>query len=427
MKRDSLRPNRVIGFAADNLSLRRGVFFDRVFAILLLVVAAAVGVPAGAEERPTEAFNQGVALYEAGDYRAAERAFATVIGDPELGALAAFNLGRAARQRGDWAAAEHWWRLAQRQARAERLQRLIATRLDELQQGRPALTGYLQAGIGYDSNLTLDNARAFSGDGDSFLDLFGHAAWQARGSRGDGVSAQGSLYHRGYASEGDFDFTDVALDVLAERTVRRSQLGYGLGVGALSRGIGGVDGRAEGQLQGRWHSPGRGWLLARYRLRAHRGGNGRDYLDGVEHRLRLGFQDRAGALRWMAYYQIEHHDRDDWSDENAFISYSPLRQRLGARVTWQGVPSWSLTVRPEWVYAEYRDRHVVDDDRQRRDDTRYRLDLTAIHQPAGRAWRLGVQLRFESIDDLRIDWQERELETYTARRTEVSLLVDRSF
>ncbi|ABM61226.1 tetratricopeptide repeat protein [Halorhodospira halophila] len=395
--------------------------------LVVIVLAAFVG-PVWADN-PTERFNQGVTEYQAGEYRVAERAFAAVLGDPELGALAAFNLGRAAGQRGDWAAAEYWWRRAQQQARAERLQRLVASRLEELEHARPAVTGYMQIGAGYDSDLTLDNARAFAGDGDPFLDLFGHAAWQARGTRRDGVVAQGSVYHRSHGSEGDYDFTDAAVDVLRERPVGRVELGYGVGAGAMNRGIGGVDRRVEGQVQGRWNSPGRGWLVARYRLRAHRGGNDRGYLDGLEHRLRLGVEDRVGALRWLAYYQVEHHDREDWSGNGAFVSYSPVRQRLGARLAWQAAPAWSLTARPEWVHADYRDRHDYGDDRRRRTDTRYRLDLMAIHQPAGRAWRLGAQLRLEHIDDLRTygTVEEGGLETYTAQRAEVSLFIDRSF
>ena len=400
--------------------------------VLLSSMAAPPLAAAAGESPAADRFNAGVEAYHRGAYREAERAFAGAVGDADLGALAAFNLGRAAAERGDWTAAAYWWALTAERAATERLQGLAEERLAEIDAAHSPGMVYTYAGAGYDSNLFLDDDASLADRGDAFGEVLAYGSWRAVGNRRDGLGLQGGVHHRGHASESDFDVTDVHAAVRRHKWMPGAWWEAALGAGATDVGIDGIDRRGEAELLARRPWPGRGWLEAGYRYTHHLGGGDRDYLDGTQHRLRIGYRDREADLRWSVHYELDYHDRDDRRGEDDagepfFVSYSPVVHSFRGRVSRRAGPEWEFTLRPEIARAHYADPHIAGGESRRRRDTRLSLEADALHTPAGEPWGVGFRVRFERVESLRLTLPAdatAELDEYTAHRVEGLVYVE---
>ena len=295
-------------------------------------------------------FNLGVAYYRTGRVEAATRAFRRAAATRAMAGPALYQLGRIAREQGRTAAARDHFRRALARAGTDRLRSAARSALGETGPAPPDYR-YVEAGGGYDSNVTLgpEDAAVASEEGAGFADLYAIA----RHPVGARFYLRGSAYAQHFPEDSDFDLLslrggagrvgrlagdwrwDARLDL------RHQRFGGDAFETALLPGV---------RLR---HRLGPGWSLALgYRLALARGGDDFAFLDGTGHRLRAVLDER-GAAGWRLQATLRRLDRDDLATGDDFFSFSRDELELEARYAFVLGDATRLALRGDWTRREY--------------------------------------------------------------------------
>lgn len=317
----------------------------------------------GGLDRPALFYNLGVSYYKLGRYAEAEQAFLAAARDSRWAPLAYYNMGLAAYQRGERTVASAHFRRAWRDAEDNKLRALALTALERIDRAAAARPqAELALRMGYDSNVTLTRdsetlRTAQEPDAYTELSAFATGRW---GNGSDGIRWDAGLYGLSYRNLDDFNFTQAL--------VGADKLGT---IGAWRTGLG-------GRWKYRWLS-GRGFQrVASLRLHGRREWPDESDLrlslevsrvDAVDSRfeplagsrvaLDLSTARRAGdgRLRWGI--SVTSDQREDFTDETRFFSFSPTRYTAWLDGSWRFAESWR--VEPVIRYGQSRyadpDRH----------------------------------------------------------------------
>jgi len=148
-------------------------------------------------------YNLGVTYYKLTRFAEARKAFLAAARTSKMAPLAHYNLGLVALKQQQRNAARRWFQRTLAESDNPRLRHLADAMLarseshDNKQRQLPPWWGFINAGGGYDSNVTLrsDSETLVTSDqNDYFLNLFGYGAKRVAGTRDHGFSVDGSLF-----------------------------------------------------------------------------------------------------------------------------------------------------------------------------------------------------------------------------------------
>ncbi len=402
-----------------------------VVALLLSVVA---WQPVGAAADGTQAFEQGVKAFRAGDYPAAlqlfldarkagldtrglhynlgaayyrlqrypesEREFQGLASDPEWAALAHYNLGLIAQRTGRELQAIAYFERAHLTTTDPNLRTLAATALERLGAAPPLprTSAVVSLAGGYDSNATLSPDAATVGvshQGAPFVEALAAASHRLAGNTARGWYAHGGLVLRKYRDLSQFDLAGSRAGLSYETDSGRLQTSVGgyfdtayIGGGRLEQ-LAAVDVQARSRLDA-GHD-----LRGRYQLGHIAGGGGYEYLDGWQQRLSADAGFALAPALFRVGYQLELNNRRDLEQGADFSSVSPTRHSLFATVALRNVGAWQADARGEYRVSRYNDpdRLNVGTLEVTRKDDRYGFALRANRRLTA-PWRAFIETSY---------------------------------
>jgi tetratricopeptide (TPR) repeat protein len=402
---------------------------------LMIVVSLFLGVvpaqPVGAATPGSEAFDQAVKAFRAGDYPAAltsflearrvgmdtqglrynlgatyyrlqlypeaEGEFQSLAGDPEWAPVAYYNLGLTAQRMGREEQAIKYFERAYGMTDDPNLRALAGTALERLGHAPllPRSTGsVVSLAGGYDSNVTLAQDAATLGSSnksDFFAEALAAASRRLAGNTARGSYADGGLVLRKYGDLDQYDLVGL-----------RGGLSYRTDSGRLQTSAGGyfdmiyvggerLEQDAVVDVQVRSRLDAGGDLRGRYQLARIDGGGGFDYLDGWQHRFTADAGFASAPARARVGYQLELNNRRDLQQGGEFFSYSPTRHSLFVTAILPRVGGWWTDVRGEYRISRYNDPYRLNGGSLEvtRDDDRYGVALRANRRLTA-LWRVFI-------------------------------------
>ena len=309
---------------------------------------------------PALYYNLGVSYYRSANWNKSEEMFLKTSLYEEMAPLAFYNLGLVNLKKGNEAEASLWFSRARDQAEDSRLESLAKEQLDNLNQSEKRWTSIVSAGLGYDSNVTLDNdtVTSVSSEPDYFLEFFGVTRGLLSGTSENGVIFKASLFGDVYKKLKDYNLIEA--NVGGYKSFPLGQWNNEAGGYVTYSTLGG-----EGYLQsGNLSWAGQALLAENLRL-------------SMKLRLRYvaAVQSQYSALdgtaedfrveaRWMqsplsqlrGIYQLELNDRNGWETETTFSSLSPTRNTFRLEYMYQLDESWNVV-----VAGSYRNSHYAQD------------------------------------------------------------------
>jgi len=334
-------------------------------------------------DSPQLRFNLGLSYYQRRRLPEARAQFEALRRDPGFEGIADFHLALVAARQGDRARARALWRALEQGPDAALAQR-AGVALARLEAGRVPLpvTGYVLAGLGYDSNpVLLDESVQPAGAGGSpAVELLGLVSVPLAGAARAATVMRGGAYLKDYVDDVGADQHGLFAGLWREFDDGRRRLGF-----ALEASISDYDGEPFQRIAGVQvlRSPGSrgGW---RFTAQAGYVGaaDAHAHLEGWRARAGVGHQARAGRVKLRLGYDVELNDREDQRRGGEFFSHSPLRQRVEAIAEHPAGAGTTL----RWS-ARYRDSRYRDEDRF--------LEGAVLREErrVERLWQAGVQAR----------------------------------
>lgn len=396
-------------------------------AAIALFFCVALGQPVGAAAQGAQAFDRGIAAFQAGDHGAAlrwfleaqgagldtpglhynlgatyyrlqrypeaEREFQALARDPAWRALATYNLGLIAQRAGRRELAKEHFELALRTATDQKLRVLAAMALGRLESVLPTrVVAIASLAAGYDSNATLTPDAATAGishQGDLFAESLAAASYRLSGNAAGGMHAQAGFLVRKYQDLHQFDQAGLRLGLGHETDSGPWQTSVGGFLDATYFGGDPFQRAAvlDAGLRRRLGSGGD--LRGRYEFQRIEGGTGFEYLDGWQQQLSVdsGFALASSVARIGCQLELNH--RRDLRQGTDFLGYSPTRSSVYAGVIWPNVAGWSAEARGEYRSSRYPDPYVLDNGtlEAKREDKRLGVELRGYRRLAG-PWRV---------------------------------------
>ncbi|MDZ7787405.1 MAG: tetratricopeptide repeat protein [Halofilum sp. (in: g-proteobacteria)] len=354
-------------------------------------------------------FNLGVALYRVGRLDEAEAAFLRAVESGSMVAPAHYQLGRIARERGETARARDAFRRAARTAKTASLRKRARAALAALDTA-PSSPDYIYLGLGggHDSNIALtpSDASGTSEQSDQFLDAVLVGRWPLE----DRFYLRGSAYLQEFFDEDQFSL--LALRGGVGRVGRlRGAWEWNAWVDGRHQRLGGdafdnallAGGRLQRPLNAGWR------LRLDYELELARGASGFGFLDGVEHRFDVSFDER-GRSGWTLAAGVATSDRDDLATADDFFSFSYDEVSLEADHTFRLDADHHLTLSGDWRHRDYDGPEVrAGTPEGTREEDRYGLAV-ALDRRLDRDWSVRADLRVERRDSTVTDFDyDREM------------------
>jgi tetratricopeptide (TPR) repeat protein len=360
-------------------------------------------------DTPGLRFNLGVTYYRLQRHAEAQAAFEALSRDPLWSALAHYNLGLVAQRMGDLRQARAHFDQAHRATTDPKLRTLAGVALERLDTATlppPSGTLVLVAG-GYDSNAAAFTDNTAAGRrGDYFGEALAVTTRNLSGDAARGWNAHGALILRKYLDLGEFDVQGLRAGISRDTDAGDRQLSAGGHYGAVY-----FDGRlleqaASFELQARARLDAGRDLRTRYHLARIGGGGNYRQLDGWQQRIAADAGFGWGRALWRAGVQFELEDRRDLAQGNEFVSYSPRRHLLYATAELPDVAGWQTDLRLEYRASRYRDPYRLDGGARvlERTDERYAFALRGS-RGAGGGRRTFVEFSYyrndSSVDEYR--------------------------
>ena len=332
-------------------------------------------------------YHLGAACYELRRYPQARREFESLLDTAAIADRARYDLGLVSRQQGlDDEAYGHFRRVVEA-ATDPALKQLAENQLALFPSLAPVrrLRGFLDAGGGYDDNVTLVPDPAIvaqSGEGDSFIELMGGLVGQLTGTSDGGVRAKASVYWIDYSDLDAFDQLALHGGIAWRERIGGwlSELaGYAdlvyLGAQPFERiGTLSLQGDRELDLD----------TVLRLRVRSGYVDASGDYsaLTGWRNQLLAELRGDGETGDWRLGYELEINNRRDVASGAESASVSPLQQTLFAGFDWRLRDDAVLALDAGYRSSRYPD---ADGGQQHGGATQQRED---------RSWETGAELEY---------------------------------
>ena len=377
-------------------------------------------------DSPALHYNLGVACFKTGDYRAAERYFSTLLEGPDQ-ALAQYNLGLVALADDRYGDAEGWFRQAASRNAPDTIRQLADRQLAELD--RTSLPshayqdivtqGYLSAGVGYDSNMAGVPDGFPSNRGSLFAELVGAGTLSRAVNPDWQIVWDGVAYGQDYVQGREYDTSVLQSRVAGIHTGQ--DVDYGLRAGVSRAWL------ADDVLETRFGlavfaqsdtCPMPGSLRrCSLTLAAEHINGGPDYAayDGQWYQLEARGEQAFDHLVMEIFYRWQTNDREDFRQDELFVSVSPTLHELGVDALYPVRADLAVGFEAAVRHARYRHRHQWLDEtgvaERRREDVRAEFGLMAEFYLSSQ-WLVRNQWRLQDQIS-RIDRYEYRRQTFT--------------
>lgn len=382
-------------------------------------------------DTPNLRYNLGASYYKTARYEAAEAQFQKLAQLPDWKPLALYNLGLTAEARGDREAAYHYYTSAFTAADPDSgIYQRAALKRREL---GPAAAdesvrrwyGLISISAGYDDNAVMapdNNLSRVSKKSDVFTDLYAFGGRYLRGDYSDGLRVDAAGYARFYADVRDYNFGMLFAGATRDKRYDKWHTRAGFGVYAdfvedgfyaatptlqlaLDRTINDLRLRFTNAL---------GWIEAE---------NDYDYLTGIRNRTAVELRSPLKNGNIYSGYEAEYNNRADLKEGGYFFSYSPLRHKVYAGITYPVARQWHFHLRGEFRRSLYPDANrefaaeaaMV---RYKREDDRFVLSLQGEYRVAD---------RFDIFAEYRLTDNDSNAAAYTYTTHQVQLGCRKTF
>lgn len=376
-------------------------------------------------------YNLGSTYYKLGKYQHAEKAFTRLSDFRDWEPLALYNLGLTAEATEDPDAAEAYYSGAfQKAGDQSRVKRLAGLKLESLRETiedfAPARgwRGFITAAAGYDDNPALVPDNVFDDirdSGDLFAELSAFGGGYLSGDYHRGLYLQGAGYARLYAEAHEYDFTSLYAGLSRHRQYEKWHTRVGLAVNAgiihdsyyATTPSVALTARRYFEVYEIKLDNETSWIGAR---------DPYEHLTGIRNLFTAELIRRMNRADIFAGYRFEYNDRDDWRDNGAFFSYSPLRNTVYAKADWFVGTQWTLTIGGEYRKSVYADAHKWSvngsEVRKRRDDERLAATIRGERE---------IPRDAEVFAEYRYTDNDSNLSSYTYRSNQIMLGIRKFF
>jgi tetratricopeptide (TPR) repeat protein len=314
---------------------------------------------------PALYYNLGVSYYRLGRLDKSEQMFLRTSHFTEMAPLAFYNLGLVKLKQNDEKEARRWFTKASDLATDPRLKDLAGTQLEKPKPAEKAWSAFVSAGLGYDSNVTLDNdtLTSVSSQSDTFMEFFGFTRGVLSGTANDGVILKASLFGDFYRKLTDYNLVEANGGLYKTFSLGgwNNEAGGYLTTSTLG---------SEGYLQSANLSlatqktfTNQFRLGMKLRLRSVRAIDSHyEYVDGstsdfsIDGRWKL---DTSSQLRLT--YQLEVNDREGLETVTSFTSLSPTRNRFKVDYSVPLTPEWTMKLAGEYRNSRYAEDNIESD------------------------------------------------------------------
>lgn len=283
-------------------------------------------------------YSLGAVYYRLGQYPDAKREFESLLSVPRLAALVHYNLGLIAAAQGDRNTALREYHAAYAAASQPDIKRLAAAEIARLGLSTlspPRWFGYANLSAGYDDNVALApqfGVTAPSRQGSSLTTVLAGGAAQLTGTYANGLELSGSFYGTDYSRLSQYD--ETLLNLGAQYRFASDPWSGQLGISGSDVTLGGAAFETLGTLQFtvRKQLAAGNRLVAGYTYQHVSGIQSFDYLSGWQQQAFLQDEIAAPGYKAIFGYQHEINRRNDLALGTEFLSASPVRNRLYARL-----------------------------------------------------------------------------------------------
>ena len=220
--------------------------------------------------------------------------------------------------------------------------------------------GILSASIGYDDNLRQeDNTSAVaSGLDDNYLEVLGSASRYVSGVRNDGLRISGTLFSRQYATENDFDFSQLGVGVGYDKTFSDWKSRFDAGYDYVTYSGETYQRITKLRAEGRRRLSKKTELRLRYEHQFIDAGANYSNLDGTRQYVRAETRIKQGKTRYRLSYTYQTNDREDSRSGTSFSSDSPNRHILRANARIPFNSNWKGEIEARYRMSRYQDPEV---------------------------------------------------------------------
>lgn len=295
-------------------------------------------------------YSLGAAYYRLGRYAQAKYEFEKLLNVPALAALVHYNLGLIAAAQGNPDMARQEYQNAYAAATQPDIRRLAAAQLARLPPlSAPPLHwfGYANLSTGYDDNVALapqSGVALPSRQGSSLMSVLAGGSAQLTGTYANGLQVSGSYYGTDYQRLSQYDETMLSLG---------SQYSHSSGAWSTRAGVTGSEVTLGGaafetldtvQVAGGKQIATGNHLTIGYQYQHVSGDQSFDYLSGWQQQVFVQDEITASGYTATLGYQHETNRRNDLTLGAEFLSASPTRNRLYARLELHATDSldWDL-------------------------------------------------------------------------------------
>lgn len=295
-------------------------------------------------------YSLGATYYRLGRYAAAKREFESLLQAKGLAALCHYNLGLIAVAQGDRTTALREFQSAYAGASQPDIKRLAADEIARLtpNTSRPARWfGFANLSAGYDDNVALapqSGVAPPSGEGSTLTALLAGGAGQLTGSYANGIQLSGSYYGTDYQRLSQYNETMLTLGSQYRYASDPWSARGGVSGSNVSLGGAGFETLGSLQLEAKKTLAGGNRLAAGYQYQHVSGDRSFDYLSGWQQQAFIEDEITTPGYAATIGYQHEINRRNDLTLGTEFLSASPVRNRLYARLTLHSTDllSWEI-------------------------------------------------------------------------------------
>ncbi len=355
-------------------------------------------------------YNLGSSYFKIKNYQRAEIYFSEVARFPNMKSLAEYNLGLVALRMNDNSKARRQFELVVSLDQDEKLISLAQLQLRDMKPEIKPWYVFLNAGIGYDDNITAVPDSVISNESDMFYEIFATGELVLQGERQQGWLADVSF------SQIDYDDTDLYDESQYGMTVKKADrydrwlTEMALHLDKSTYGGDDFQSLVRFEVSGKRSLSRTERIYLKYRYDDISSDNVLyDYLQGWRQILRPEYRIYDAKSTSVFYYEIELNDRQD----TPTASYSPTRHTLRGRYTYRLNEAWHIGGDVSWRYSEYElvTAPVREDDR----------------------WRIGAHIDYLFNKTLKLRTRlihtenESTLDVYDYNKTVVSIGLSKSF
>ncbi|HEY9050348.1 MAG TPA: tetratricopeptide repeat protein [Gammaproteobacteria bacterium] len=355
-------------------------------------------------------YNLGSSYFKIKNYQRAELYFKEVANFPEMKSLAEYNLGLIALKLKDTNKARQKFESVIALKQDEKLVLLSKQQLRNMKPEEKPWYAFVNAGIGYDDNITALPDSMVSNVSDMFYELYATGELVLQGERQQGWLADISYMSINYDDTDFYDESQYGVAIKKADKLGRWLTQMELHLDKSTYGGDDFQNMVRFEVSGKRALSKADRLYLKYRYDDINSDNVLyDYLQGWRQILRPEYRVYGAKSISVFYYELELNDRQDLPG----ASYSPTRHTLRGRYTYRLNDTWHISGDLSWRFSEYEfvTTPVREDDR----------------------WRIGAHVDYLFNKTLKLRTKlihtenESTLDIYDYNKTVVSIGLSKSF